>query len=211
MIIPWPMNWAPADWAMCNGQLLPMQQYMALYSLIGTVYGGDGKTTFGLPNLCGKFPMGAPNPGQIGQTGGAASATATVTSTGSVTIGLTNLPAHSHGATFTGGTSGSVSIAIPVDSDSNATDSVPTTTMVLGKPVSGTVAVKAYSTGAQTDTLKPFDVTLPAASGSVATTNTGDGTALPLTLTGSANMATLPPFVTMNFIICVNGLYPSRP
>ena len=44
-------NFAPVNWAFCNGQLLPINQYMALFSLLGTTYGGDGQTTFGLPNL----------------------------------------------------------------------------------------------------------------------------------------------------------------
>lgn len=51
-------NFAPRDWAFCNGQLLQIQQYSALYSLIGDTYGGDGRTTFALPDLRGRVPMG---------------------------------------------------------------------------------------------------------------------------------------------------------
>lgn len=211
MIMLWPLNWAPVGWAMCNGQVLQILQYQALYSLIGAAYGGDGVKTFALPNLCGKFPMGAPNPAVIAQTGGLASTTATVTSTGNVMIGIQNLPAHHHDATFTPGAAGSVSIAIPVDADSNATDSVATTAMVLGKPVSGSVAVKAYSTGDKTTTLKPFDVTLPAAAGTVATADTGGAQALALSVSGPATVPTVPPFLTLNFIIALEGLYPQKP
>jgi microcystin-dependent protein len=54
-----PTNFAPKGWAMCAGQLLPISQNTALFSLIGTTYGGDGKSTFALPNLQGNFPMHA--------------------------------------------------------------------------------------------------------------------------------------------------------
>ncbi|HOQ53386.1 MAG TPA: tail fiber protein, partial [Micropruina sp.] len=52
-------NFAPNDWAQCNGQLLPIQQYTALFSLLGTMYGGNGQTTFGLPDLRGRSAIGA--------------------------------------------------------------------------------------------------------------------------------------------------------
>jgi len=51
-------NFAPASWAFCNGQLLPISEYDALYNLIGTTYGGDGTTTFGLPDLRGRTMVG---------------------------------------------------------------------------------------------------------------------------------------------------------
>ena len=49
-------NFAPKTWALCNGQLMPINQYQALFSLLGTMYGGDGRTTFALPNLHGQVP-----------------------------------------------------------------------------------------------------------------------------------------------------------
>ncbi len=71
-----PFNFAPRGWAFCNGQLMPISQNTALFSLLGTTYGGDGRSTFGLPNLQGNAPM---HPGQgpglslhdLGETGGA--------------------------------------------------------------------------------------------------------------------------------------------
>ena len=56
-----PFNFAPTGWAFCNGQLLPISQNTALFSLLGTTYGGDGKSTFALPNMQGNVPM---HPGQ---------------------------------------------------------------------------------------------------------------------------------------------------
>src|SRR6201997_1258043 len=85
-------NFAPKGWAFCNGQILPISQNTALFSLLGTTYGGDGKSTFALPNMQGNAPM---HPGQgpglslhdLGETGG------------SDTVSLldSEMPSHSHG------------------------------------------------------------------------------------------------------------------
>jgi microcystin-dependent protein len=88
-------NFAPRGWAQCNGQLLSIAQYSALFSLIGTYYGGDGRTTFALPDLRGRVPVNyGQGPGlssyQIGQRGGAEQ----------VSITIPNLPAHSHTIIF---------------------------------------------------------------------------------------------------------------
>jgi microcystin-dependent protein len=86
-----PFNFAPKGWAWCNGQLLPLSQNTALFSLLGTTYGGDGKSTFALPDLEGRAPM---HPGQgpglslhdLGETGGSET----------VTLLESEIPAHSH-------------------------------------------------------------------------------------------------------------------
>ena len=84
-------NYAPQGWALCQGQLLPIADNSALFSLLGTTFGGDGQTTFGLPDLRGRMPVGMGNgpglsPYDIGQAGG----------TESVTLVAGNLPAHTH-------------------------------------------------------------------------------------------------------------------
>jgi microcystin-dependent protein len=87
-------NFPPTGWAQCNGQLLPISQNTALFSLLGTFYGGDGKSTFALPNLEDSAPIhvggSQPGPGlstyDLGQTGG----------TPNVTLLETEMPAHTH-------------------------------------------------------------------------------------------------------------------
>jgi microcystin-dependent protein len=80
-------GFAPRGWALCNGQLLPINQNQALFALLGTYYGGDGRVTFALPNLRDRVPMGPLNIGGTpGETGGAET----------VTLSAANLPAHSH-------------------------------------------------------------------------------------------------------------------
>ena len=88
-----PYNFAPRGWAFCEGQLLPISQYSALFSLLGTTYGGDGRTTFGLPDLRGRVPIGAgQGPGLSNYVLGAKSGVEQVTLTGS------QIPSHSHAA-----------------------------------------------------------------------------------------------------------------
>lgn len=93
-IRPWALNFAPYGWAFCNGQLLAIAQNTALFAVLGTTYGGDGKNNFGLPNLQGRAPMhyGA-GPGlttrALGESGGAVNTTLT----------STQLPIHNHNVT----------------------------------------------------------------------------------------------------------------
>jgi microcystin-dependent protein len=121
-------NFPPKGWAFCNGQLLPIQQYTALFSLIGTYYGGNGTTTFALPNLQSRVPA------HVNYGGGAGLPTTVLGQTGgeeSVTLQASQVPAHVHllralgsagtteapaGAVFAAGTSGlySSSFASPV-------------------------------------------------------------------------------------------------
>lgn len=79
-------NFAPKGWALCNGQLLPINQNQALFSLLGTTYGGDGRVNFALPNLQGRVPVHVGSGFVLGQTGGEAAHTVTVS----------ELPQHTH-------------------------------------------------------------------------------------------------------------------
>lgn len=98
-----PFNFAPRGWAFCDGQLMPISQNTALFSLVGTTYGGDGKSTFALPNLQGRSPLQhgqgpGLSPRWLGESGGAAE----------VTLGPEQIPSHAHGLQAgTSATSGS--------------------------------------------------------------------------------------------------------
>lgn len=110
-------NFAPRGWAFCNGQLLPLSQYQALYAILGIVYGGDGRTTFAIPDLRGRVPVHSgysEGPGvdkvEPGQKSG--------TNTNTLSIG--NLPPHNHSimASNQPGTSGDPSNNFPANSGS---------------------------------------------------------------------------------------------
>src|ERR1700736_3649096 len=87
-------NFAPVGWMFCRGQLLDISQYDTLFNLIGTTYGGDGQTTFALPNIGGNIAVGqGQGPGQnwlLGETQGSTT----------VTLTTSHVPAHTHQATF---------------------------------------------------------------------------------------------------------------
>jgi microcystin-dependent protein len=96
-----PFNFPPTGWAFCDGQLLPISQNTALFSLLGTTYGGDGKSTFALPDLRGSAPL-QPGQGQglslydLGEVGG----------TESVSLLQSEIPAHTHAANASNGPAG---------------------------------------------------------------------------------------------------------
>jgi microcystin-dependent protein len=112
-------NFAPIGWAFCDGALLPISQNTALFSLLGTFYGGDGRSTFALPNLQGALPMHAgasAGPGltlrSVGETGG----------TAAVTLTSAQLPAHTHAArAVAGATTGTPGATVSLAPSSNGT------------------------------------------------------------------------------------------
>jgi microcystin-dependent protein len=81
-------NFAPAGWMFCEGQLLPISEYETLFNLIGTTYGGDGQSTFALPDLRGRVPLHQGNGFTLAETGGAEE----------VTLTVSQIPAHAHAA-----------------------------------------------------------------------------------------------------------------
>ena len=158
-------NFAPRGWAFCNGQLLPIAQNTALFSLIGTTYGGDGRTTTALPDLQGRAPM---HPGQgpgltnrrLGERGG----------TETVTLTEAQMAAHNHTAQGSSSTGNSNSPG-------------------------GHLMARGVGRGAN------LYHNAPSATGAMVTPgNTG----------GGQPHTNLQPFLAMNFIIALVGLYPSR-
>lgn len=162
-------NFAPRDWALCDGQLISIAENTALFSLLGTMYGGDGRTTFALPDLRGRGPIHfGTGPGQPtykqGNNGGS-----------SITnITTANLP------------------QIPVRvSSANATQTTATPGATIATP--GTSDGRTFTATQGFNTAAP-DITLnPASSG-------GNGT----------QVNNMQPYLAVNYIICLLGIYPSR-
>lgn len=115
-------NFPPKGWAFCNGQLLPINQNQALFSLLGTTYGGDGRVNFALPNLRGNVPIHMGNGFTLGQRGGQPAHTVT----------MSEMPAHTHSVNVNTTTTGRVNIPTnnyPADSSpSNTYVASPNTT-----------------------------------------------------------------------------------
>lgn len=182
-------NFNPRGFEFCQGQLLPISQNAALFSLLSTVYGGNGQTTFALPDLRGRSPIGAgQGPGLpdyiIGQFAG----------TPNVTLTLGNLPAHTHTATLS-----SMTVA-PSASTAAATTNVPGPNLVPAKlPSVGSgpsaIAVNGYAPQDNTTTLAPASVNGTATIGIT-------GQNIPVNIQD--------PYLVVNYIIATEGIYPSR-
>jgi microcystin-dependent protein len=174
-ILLWPCNFAPNGWAFCAGQILPIAQNTALFSLIGTFYGGNGTTTFQLPDFRSRVPIGVGqglglSPYELGQIGG----------TESVTLLTNNLPTHSH--TFT------------VSANStNATDSTPKAGYSLAAPYD---SVNFLSIGGYVNAAP--DTQLNIGTGTTSTV----GNNIPVGITQ--------PYLAVNYIIALTGIFPSR-
>lgn len=176
-------TFAPRNWAFCAGQLLSISSNTALFSILGTTYGGNGQTTFALPDLRSRVPVGTgQGPGLtnivLGQVSG----------TENVTLLTTQMPAHTHTATAT--VAGSV--AIGCVEDSGNTDN----------PGGNRFAIAPA--GTQIYTNAPADGAM-APSAINATAN--------VTIGISGNSQPVPirnPYMGMNYIICLFGIFPSR-
>ena len=129
-IRPFGFNFAPTGWAQCNGQLVPISQNTALFSLLGTYYGGDGKSTFALPNLQGAAPM---NQGQSGGTSDRIIGEAS--GTDSATLIESEMPAHAHSF--------------------NAAESTATARQPPGQMFAVGEAISAYHTGGPNTSMHP--------------------------------------------------------
>jgi microcystin-dependent protein len=163
-----PFNFAPKSWALCNGQLLPISQNTALFSLLGTTYGGDGKSTFALPDLQGSTPM------QQGQGPGLSQRfLGEQSGEQSVTLIVSEIPAHPHNAIAdTGGTS----LPTPVGN-------------VWASGLKSGPSVYSPSGG--------NDVAMSPAATSISG--------------GGQPHNNMMPYVTLNFCIALQGVFPQRP
>jgi microcystin-dependent protein len=204
-ILPVGFNYAPRGWAFCNGQLLSIAQNSALFALLGTTYGGNGQTTFGLPDLRGRVIVGS----QAGQQGPglqtvmpgemAGTNNVTVLGTGQTQFTLTqnNLPSHTHPATTTLQANTVVNDTLQQFDASNGA--------VLSSTPTGAPGARMYlpsSTPSQN----------PASLGGIATTigNTGNGAAVVAPVTTQAMISVMQPYTGINYVIALEGIFPSR-
>lgn len=206
-------NYPPYGWAPCNGQMMSVSQNSALFAIVGTTYGGDGVSTFGIPDLRGRVAVGAQAQGpglaniNVGDKQGVNSVTAAINGTTQVTIGINNLPVHSHSINAS-----TISIAIPVNNASgtgNTDTPGPTTILTKGVTQNGpsSLPAKVYTTTVPANsTLLPFDANVPASTSG----NAGSGQALTIPFAGQATINVMQPYLGINYIICLNGLFPSR-
>ncbi len=192
-------NFAPSQWQLCNGQLLGINQYQALFALIGTYYGGNGTTTFQLPNMQSRVPIhqgqGAGlSPYVIGEYSGVEQAS----------ILISNMPQHTHTATFTpsgGGGAAAVSVL-----------STAATTALTATPAAGSMLANTAPTGLnQPKIYAPSGTTgTPVNLGGVSGGGGGGGT-VTNALTGSGvPFNIVQPYLCVSFCIALFGVYPSR-
>ena len=165
-------NYAPVGWALCNGQFLPINQNQALFSLLGTTYGGNGQTTFALPNLRGRVPIHFDDAHNLGEAAGSTA----------VTINIQQLPTHTHQLM------GRTDI---VDADFGPQD--PSGKLYAGAQVSlqggNKVAGQIYANPSSLVALAPNAVS---------------------SVGGSQPHNNMMPYLTLNFIIALQGIFPSR-
>ena len=152
----------PKGWALCNGQLLPINQNQALFSLLGVIYGGNGTTTFALPNLQTRVPLG------MGQQGGVNYPQGQAAGEAAHTLTTAEMPSHTHTLT---GSAGAATALGPANN-------------LLATPATGAL----YGTGT--------DVSL--ASSSITPSGSGQ------------SHQNMPPYLVINYIIALVGIYPSR-
>lgn len=160
-------NFAPRSWALCDGQLLAVSQNDALFSLLGTIYGGDGRTTFGLPDLRGRLPMHTGtgpglSPRNMGQKLGSER----------VSVSASQVPSHNH--------------------DMRASTTPGTQNIPAGGLLASSPGVRIY---------RPEP---PLAGNNLASAAIGPSAG------GSQSHNNLMPFLCVNFIIALFGIYPSR-
>ena len=194
-------NFAPRGFALCHGQVLAIATNTALFSLLGTTYGGDGQTTFALPNLQGRVPVGA---GQglglsiydLGEASG----------TENTTLTIINMPIHNHTAVFTPTGGGSGSAVTLMASNKEATQSIP------GTAGANTLAAPYYpdAPGAVNGYVNDSAPTIPLVGISGGGGGITGGSVTVGVSGGSQPFSILQPYLAVNYIICTEGIFPSR-
>lgn len=205
-------NFAPRGWARCEGQLISIAQNSALYSLLGNMYGGDGRTTFGLPDLRGRVPLGyGQGPGLMNHRQGNQGRGGYET----VTLRYKEIPSHSHSIPALDLDLATMKIdgSVTVQVSDNAGNKNRASDNALGKTVSDTsgVNVNAYDSSPAYSGKSLGGVT-HSLSIAEATTGTPPKTKVGNTGNAGGNSShdNMQPYLPINFCIALIGLYPSR-
>lgn len=214
-IMPVAFPFAPSGWAFCNGQLMSISQYSALFSLLGIQYGGDGVQTFALPDLRGRVAVGAQSPGPgisnvvMGEKAGTNNVTVLGTGTAVLNLTANNLPAHTHPATLslTGVTA---TTAVNV-----STGTTGVTTMSAGCGLSqsgGGPGSASIYTSTPTGPIALSDVTTTLAGDGTVTVGANATSGQPVTaaVQTQAQISVMQPYTGINYVIALNGIFPSR-
>lgn len=163
-------NFAPRNWAFCAGQIMPIAQNTALFSLLGTTYGGNGQTTFALPDLRGRVPVGT------GQGPGLANVSlGEMAGSPTITLNVAQIPAHTH--------------AMTASADGPTLNTASGNSLASQSRANGGTMPNAYASGA----------TSPVA---MASQTSASG--------GGQPVGIMQPYLGMNYVICLFGIFPSR-
>lgn len=193
-IMLWPANFAPRGWAFCYGQILSIAQNTALFSLLGTVYGGNGQTTFALPDLRGRVPLGTGQgpglaPYSLGEIGG----------TETITLTTAQMPMHNHAANFTSTPGLGVSVKLNASENAATTDK-PAAGLQLGDAVPNTTRIYTPTAGNQVELGGVVAALTGAVTGTVTVGLAG----------GSLPVPNQQPYLALNYVIALQGIFPSR-
>jgi microcystin-dependent protein len=211
-------NYPPRGWLFCNGQTVPVQQNAAMFALLGTMYGGDGQNTFGIPDLRGRVVVGsqAQGPGlaNVAQGEKAGSNNATVISNGTATITLntSNMPSHTHTATLSlSGLSATTNISVGSNTTGSVTMGVGSTltSTAAGSPPAAAIYLASGTTQTAPQNLGGVTTTVTG-NGTVTNSNTGSGAPLTVPVVSSATISNMQPYTGLNYIIAMEGIFPSR-
>jgi len=205
----YPFDYAPYQWAYCQGQIMSISQNSALFALLGTLYGGDGQVTFGLPDLRGRSPVGTGTNPMTGTNYTLAS----INGTENMTLTNNNLPYHTHAATFTGtgGSTQPLSVQVQINASTDAAqtaapanNSYLSSVSKIAGGVGPTYGVFRADAGAGTVPLGGVSVT---ASGGGGIT----GGTVSVQPTGqSMPFSVMNPYLALNFCIALTGIFPPR-
>jgi len=200
-------KFAPQGWADCNGATIPIQQNQALFSLIGTIYGGDGMTTFKIPDLQSRVIVGVGQGAGLsaypqGQAGGREAATV------SAVLAANNMPAHTHSANISGLTSTGT---VTINCNNTAASATNGTQASFGK-ANTTVGKTTYDVNTFNTATPDMAMSSDTASfsgtvgGSITISQTGQAQPAAISATGDCRQ----PYLAVRYIISMEGIYPTQ-